>query len=76
MPWQPNYYHPPAVYAETQVRRQQDAQRQAQRLARAGKKKLEGVLQEHGEQMSDEGRGLVEYMLALAKTVGKALGTR
>lgn len=72
MPYNFHHYCPPAIYVETMARRQRDAARTAQRQARNARKRIADTIDEHGERMSDEGRGL---LLGLAETFQKIAQT-
>lgn len=76
MPYQPAYYRPPRIYAETQARRRRDAQRTLERKARKDGQRIAAAIEENGERMSDEGRGLLAGLAETLKGVAAFLGGR
>lgn len=66
MPYSPCYYRPPTIYLETQARRQRDLAHAHERRMRADQKRIADAIDEHGDNMSDEGKGL---LLGIAETL-------
>jgi hypothetical protein len=66
-------YRPPAIYAVTQERRQRDALRDAERAARDQEKKIKDAINQHGDRMSEEGRGLLTGIAESLKKIAGAV---
>lgn len=64
--YRPALYRPPQIYRDTLALRRASALRDAERRARREQQKIGEMIEEHGERMSDEGRGL---LMGLAETL-------
>lgn len=73
MPYMPSYYRPPRIYVETQMMRRRDALRAAERAARAQRQKIAEAIEQHGEHMSEEGRGLLTGLAETLQTIARSV---
>lgn len=67
---------PPAIYTDTLALRRAAALRDAQRRARRERQRIDEVIEEHGERMSDEGRGLLVGLAETLRGMARAMGGR
>lgn len=66
-------YRPPAIYAADLERRRRDTLDAAERQARAGRKKIAGALEAHGERMSEDGKEMLKWLAEVLEKAAVAM---
>lgn len=68
-----SHYRPPKIYLQDQQRRHRDALAAAERAARDNRAKIDAAIEEHGERMSAEGKGLLMGLAEALKGIAAAI---